>query len=138
MSHKKDKDNFEVLEVVSSRGNSWVRGVIRDVTSRSTAQQVAIGGASGWVAGYLCVKVGKLAAITLGTSVLVLQIAQHQGYVKIDWSLLEKDVDKAKRVIERQTRQQYQGLVENLKTFFKNNVYLAGSFAGGFLIGATF
>ncbi|XP_061184663.1 FUN14 domain-containing protein 1B-like [Saccostrea echinata] len=138
MSHKKEKDNFEVLEVVSSRGNGWLQDVVRDVSSRSTAQQVAIGGASGWAAGYLCVKVGKLAAITLGTSILVLQIAQHQGYIKIDWRLLEKDVDKAKKAIERQTRHQYQGVFENLKTFFKNNVYLAGSFAGGFLIGVTF
>ncbi|XP_022289086.2 FUN14 domain-containing protein 1B-like isoform X1 [Crassostrea virginica] len=139
MSHKKEKN--DILDVVNPR-EGWFRDVVKDVTKRSTAQQVAIGGASGWVAGYLCIKVGKLAAITLGTSILVLQIAQHQGYVKIDWSLLKKDVETAKKVIEKQAKDRYTGAFENnldsLKRFFRNNIYLAGSFTGGFLIGVTF
>ncbi|XP_056005811.1 FUN14 domain-containing protein 1-like [Ostrea edulis] len=135
MSHKKGKDD---VVIVNYRDSGWLRDAIRDVSKRSTAQQLAIGGLSGWVSGYLCIKVGKLAAITLGTSILVLQIAQHQGYVKVDWTLFQKDVERAKNVIESQTRTHYPGVYNSVMTFFKNNVYLGGSFAGGFLIGATF
>ena len=45
MSHKKEKN--DILDVVNPR-EGWFRDVIKDVTKRSTAQQVAIGGASGW------------------------------------------------------------------------------------------
>lgn len=135
MTHKRDKN--EILDVVNYK-DGWLRDMIKDVTKRSTAQQVVIGGVSGWVSGYLFIKVGKLAAITLGTSILVLQIAQHKGYVKIDYSLLQKDVETAKKVLEKQAKDNYPGVLETLKRFFKNNIYLAGSFTGGFFIGMTF
>ena len=45
MSHKKEKN--DILDVVNPR-EGWFRDVVKDVTKRSTAQQVAIGGASGW------------------------------------------------------------------------------------------
>lgn len=135
MTHKREKN--EILDVVNYK-DGWLRDMVKDVTKRSTAQQVVIGGVSGWVSGYLFIKVGKLAAITLGTSILILQIAQHQGYVKIDYSLLKKDVETAKKVIEKQAKDHYPGVLETLKRFFKNNVYLAGSFTGGFFIGMTF
>lgn len=139
MTHKREKN--EVLDVVNYK-DGWLRDAFKDVTKRSTAQQVVIGGVSGWVSGYLFIKVGKLAAITLGTSILILQIAQHQGYVKIDYSLLKKDVETARKVIESQAKDRYPGALEtrldNLKRFFKNNIYLAGSFTGGFFIGMAF
>lgn len=135
MTHKREKD--EVLNVVNYK-DGWLRDAFKDVTKRSTAQQVVIGGVSGWVSGYLFIKVGKLAAITLGTSILILQIAQHQGYVKIDYSLLKKDVETARKVIESQAKDRYPGALETLKRFFKNNIYLAGSFTGGFFIGMAF
>uniref|UniRef100_A0A8W8IYL1 FUN14 domain-containing protein 1 n=1 Tax=Magallana gigas TaxID=29159 RepID=A0A8W8IYL1_MAGGI len=112
MTHKRDKN--EILDVVNYK-DGWLRDMVKDVTKRSTAQQVVIGGVSGWVSGYLFIKVGKLAAITLGTSILVLQIAQHKGYVKIDYSLLQKDVETAKKVLEKQAKDHYPGVLETLK-----------------------
>uniref|UniRef100_K1PQ86 FUN14 domain-containing protein 1 n=1 Tax=Magallana gigas TaxID=29159 RepID=K1PQ86_MAGGI len=109
MTHKRDKN--EILDVVNYK-DGWLRDMVKDVTKRSTAQQVVIGGVSGWVSGYLFIKVGKLAAITLGTSILVLQIAQHKGYVKIDYSLLQKDVETAKKVLEKQAKDHYPGVLE--------------------------
>lgn len=112
MTHKREKN--EILDVVNYK-DGWLRDMFKDVTKRSTAQQVVIGGVSGWVSGYLFIKVGKLAAITLGTSILILQIAQHQGYVKIDYSLLKKDVETAKKVIEKQAKDHYPGVLETVR-----------------------
>lgn len=45
MTHKRDKN--EILDVVNYK-DGWLRDMIKDVTKRSTAQQVVIGGVSGW------------------------------------------------------------------------------------------
>lgn len=45
MTHKRDKN--EILDVVNYK-DGWLRDMVKDVTKRSTAQQVVIGGVSGW------------------------------------------------------------------------------------------
>ena len=42
-----------------------------------------VGGSVGWLAGYVTMKVGKMAATAIGGSLLLLQIAHHKGYVKV-------------------------------------------------------
>ncbi|KAK3096083.1 hypothetical protein FSP39_022912 [Pinctada imbricata] len=139
MAGNSNGSEFEILDLSQFRGNqSWLNQILGDITRKSAAQQVAIGGVSGWVSGYLFIKVGKLAAFTMGTSILLLQIAQHQGYVRINWSRLERDVDRAKKTFEREARRRYPGVLENLKVFIRNNIFLAGSFGGGFFIGMAF
>ena len=67
------------------------------VEKYSVATQIVMGGVSGWYAGFLFQKVGKLAATAVGGGFLLLQIASHSGYVQIDWKRVGKDVNKAKR-----------------------------------------
>ncbi|XP_064832235.1 FUN14 domain-containing protein 1-like isoform X2 [Oncorhynchus masou masou] len=67
----------------------------------SVATQIALGGVSGWCAGYLFQKVGKIAATAVGGGFLLLQIANHSGYVQVDWKRVEKDVNKAKRHLKK-------------------------------------
>uniref|UniRef100_A0A8C6UST6 FUN14 domain containing 1 n=1 Tax=Neogobius melanostomus TaxID=47308 RepID=A0A8C6UST6_9GOBI len=45
-------------------------------------------------AGYLFQRVGKIAATAVGGGFLLLQIANHTGYVQINWKKVEKDVTK--------------------------------------------
>ncbi|KAM9342555.1 FUN14 domain-containing protein 1 [Pholidichthys leucotaenia] len=104
----------------------------------SVATQVAIGGASGWCAGYLFQKVGKVAATAVGGGLLMLQIANNSGYIKVDWKRVEKDVNKAKKQLQKGTEQ----TVPELNTFFekssdfvKKNIVVTSSFIGGFLLG---
>ena len=35
---------------------------------------------------------GKLAAMTLGGSLLVMQIANHKGYIKVNWKKVNNDI----------------------------------------------
>lgn len=39
-------------------------------------------------------KVGKIVAITVGGSIILLQIANESGYINIDWNKITKKVDK--------------------------------------------
>lgn len=51
-------------------------------------------------------KVGKVAAIAVGGGIILLQVANHQGYIKVNWDKVYKQVDKvADRVEEKATGQ---------------------------------
>ncbi|XP_064826066.1 FUN14 domain-containing protein 1-like isoform X3 [Oncorhynchus masou masou] len=56
-------------------------------------------------AGYLFQRVGKIAATAIGGGFLLLQIANHSGYVQVDWKKVEKDVNKAKKHLKKRTKQ---------------------------------
>jgi len=51
-------------------------------------------------------KVGKVAAIAVGGGIIILQVANHQGYIKVNWDKVYRQVDKvAERVEEKATGQ---------------------------------
>uniref|UniRef100_A0A8C5HPC0 FUN14 domain-containing protein 2 n=1 Tax=Gouania willdenowi TaxID=441366 RepID=A0A8C5HPC0_GOUWI len=104
----------------------------------SVATQIAIGGASGWCAGYLFQKVGKLAATAVGGGLLLLQIANNSGYIQVDWKRVEKEVNKAKKQLKKGTNQAVPELntfVDKATAFVKKNIVVTSGFAGGFLLG---
>ncbi|KAL4220755.1 FUN14 domain-containing protein 2 [Mactra antiquata] len=132
----------EVIEVIDltefRRNRSKLQQIFGDITKQSAAKQVAIGGAAGWFSGYLFLKVGKIAACSLGTTLLLVQIAQHQGYIQINWNRVNKEVEMAKRKVQLEAKRQYPHIVNDLQRFFQENIFLAGSFAGGFFLGMAF
>lgn len=106
----------------------------------SVATQLAIGGATGWCAGFLFKKVGKLAATAVGGGFFLLQIANHTGYIKVDWKRVEKDVNKAKQQLKLQKGRpnpspEVRTRIQEVKRFVNKNIVLSGGFVGGFLIG---
>jgi len=148
-------EEFEVLDV-AARG--WVKDLFKDVDKGSAALQLTVGGAAGWCTGYIFGKAGKATAAALGGSLLLLQIAHHQGYVKINWNKVQSNVNKAKEELERRSQKDIptivtekiekigiaagiikksktQRAIEEVSKFVKDNALVAGGFAGGFFIG---
>uniref|UniRef100_A0A8I5R0R6 FUN14 domain containing 2 n=1 Tax=Papio anubis TaxID=9555 RepID=A0A8I5R0R6_PAPAN len=66
----------------------------------SVATQLFIGGVTGWCTGFIFQKVGKLAATAVGGGFFLLQLANHSGYIKVDWQRVEKDMKKAKEQLK--------------------------------------
>ncbi|XP_076043470.1 FUN14 domain-containing protein 1 [Oratosquilla oratoria] len=97
-----DEEEFEVLDVRGTAQStmSWLQQYLLDLTREPVAKQVAVGGATGWAVGFLSMKVGKVAATVLGGSLLVMQIAAHKGYIKVDWNRVNKDIEKSARKIQ--------------------------------------
>ena len=62
------------------------------VEKYSVATQLFIGGVTGWCTGFIFQKVGKLAATAVGGGFFLLQLANHSGYIKVDWQRVEKDM----------------------------------------------
>ncbi|XP_060038505.1 FUN14 domain-containing protein 1 isoform X1 [Erinaceus europaeus] len=105
--YESDDDSYEVLDLTEyARRHHWWNRVFGHssgpmVEKYSVATQIVMGGVTGWCAGFLFQKVGKLAATAVGGGFLLLQVASHSGYVQIDWKRVEKDVNKAKRQIKK-------------------------------------
>lgn len=45
------------------------------------------------VTGYLMMKVGKVAAVAVGGGIIILQIANHNGYIKVNWDRIYRNVE---------------------------------------------
>ncbi|KAI7692703.1 FUN14 domain-containing protein 1 [Sarcoptes scabiei] len=107
---------------------------LKNLKKSSDPEKLMIGAGAGIFTGYLSAKFGKLAAVAIGSSMLVMQIAQYKGYIKIDWKKFNQDVQVVTTNIN-QNKSRFAVLTDNVKTFAKENVVLVGSFTSGFLIG---
>ncbi|XP_074057350.1 FUN14 domain-containing protein 2 [Macrotis lagotis] len=105
----------------------------------SVATQLLIGGVTGWCTGFIFQKVGKLAATAVGGGFFLLQIANHTGYIKVDWQRVEKDMKKAKEQLKirrsNHLSTEVKSKAEEVLSFVKKNVLVTGGFFGGFLLG---
>ncbi|XP_048369762.1 FUN14 domain-containing protein 2 [Sphaerodactylus townsendi] len=146
MPGKKISD--EVLDLAEyTKNQPWWRKLCGPSSGSSTekynvATQLAIGGVTGWCTGFIFQKVGKLAATAVGGGFFLLQIANHTGYIKVDWQMVERDMSKAKEQLKFHSSSSTNQLGPEVKTkvdevisFLKKNVLLTGGFVGGFLLG---
>uniref|UniRef100_A0AAY4DHA7 FUND1 protein n=1 Tax=Denticeps clupeoides TaxID=299321 RepID=A0AAY4DHA7_9TELE len=104
----------------------------------SVATQIAMGGVGGWCVGYLFQRVGKIAATAVGGGFLLLQIANHSGYVQVDWKKVEKDVKKAKKHLKKRADKaapELNSFIDESTDFVKRNIVISSGFVGGFLLG---
>jgi FUN14 domain-containing protein 1 len=63
------------------------------------------------------------------------QLAQHYGYITINWNRVNHDVEKARKELQKKTEKDLPKFVDQLHRFLVENVLLAGGFAGGFFLG---
>ncbi|KAL8625004.1 hypothetical protein ACOMHN_012013 [Nucella lapillus] len=137
-SDSEASEEYEVLDL-SNINENWLRQMSKrllgDITRQSAAKQFGVGSATGVISGWLFVKVGKVAAATLGTTVLLIQVAQHQGYIQINWDRVRSTVRQAERGVQRSANRHYPTFVRNFREFIQQNLFLAVGFGGGFLVG---
>ncbi|XP_043829573.1 FUN14 domain-containing protein 2 [Dromiciops gliroides] len=137
--------NFDALDLAEfAKKQPWWRKLFGQDTGPSAekysvATQLLIGGVTGWCTGFIFQKVGKLAATAVGGGFFLLQIANHTGYIKVDWQRVEKDMKKAKEQLKiRRSNQlptEVKSKAEEVVSFVKKNVLVTGGFFGGFLLG---
>jgi len=108
--------------------------LVDDLQNRSPGQQLAIGGVTGWASGFITMKVGRWALITVGSALIVLQLASYKGYIEINWGNVQSSMEQAKRQIERELGVNKPD-TSKISGFITRNMYLTGGLLGGFLLG---
>ncbi|XP_052851008.1 FUN14 domain-containing protein 2 [Drosophila gunungcola] len=83
-----------------SNYSEFLKKVFSDIGQRSAYSQMLIGVTSGWATGFTTMKVGKFAAFAVGGSIILLEIAHQEGLIKINWTKLDKTVDKLADKVE--------------------------------------
>ncbi|XP_078264822.1 FUN14 domain-containing protein 1 [Rhinoraja longicauda] len=139
-----DDETYEVVDLREYSGqNEWWGRVFGQSSGPvaekySVATQLMMGGVTGWCAGFVFQKIGKLAATAIGGGFLLMQVANHTGYIKVDWKRVEKDVNKAKRQLRKKANKaapEINTFIEESAEFVKKNIVLTSGFVGGFLLG---
>lgn len=114
-------ENKFIKKMSSNNSGSCLDKILADVSKQSATKQILIGAASGWYSfqsiyqiiiwqrewnsiqffplnratGFASAKIGRLAAFTIGGAIILLEVANEQGIIKIDWSRLYRKVDEA-------------------------------------------
>jgi len=130
-----DAEVEEIVDNLVDSGKSWLARMSNDVSKTSVAKQIGIGAVGGWATGFVFGKVGRAAATTLGTSLVLFQLANHYGYIKIDWKKVEKTKKDVTKDLQNNVGTYIPKFIDESKTLAAKNVYLASGFAGGFLLG---
>ncbi|KAL1123382.1 hypothetical protein AAG570_002464 [Ranatra chinensis] len=129
---RNDPDDKDLITIddVSKEAKGLIDKVIKDVGKTSATKQLIIGCTSGWLTGYLMMKVGKMAAVAVGGGIILLQVANHNGYVKINWDRLYKKVDDIGEKIEASSSKGPK-LMDKVRKFAEENTYMAAGYTGG-------
>ncbi|VVC26346.1 Hypothetical protein CINCED_3A019992 [Cinara cedri] len=130
-------DNFD-LEKTAEEAKSLIEKIIKDVGKKSATRQLIFGSASGWVTGFVMMKLGKAAAFTLGSGIIALQLANSSGYIKINWDKLTRGVERVAEQVEDSTSDKKKGLLKKVKNIVETNTIMAAGFTGGFFLGVAY
>ncbi|XP_003488408.1 FUN14 domain-containing protein 2 isoform X1 [Bombus vosnesenskii] len=117
---KKNKDDANKGECsldISKETKSIIDKILGDVSKKSATKQIIIGTTSGWLTGFVTMKVGKIAACAVGGGIIILQIAAHQGYIKINWDKIQKKAEKLSDKVEEKVTGEGPRLMDKVERY---------------------
>jgi len=142
MAEKADEEKESLLERLtdlelfsSTEPSGYLEKFSNDLRKAPVPKQLAVGGAAGWCAGYITMKAGKMAATAIGGTLLLLQIAHHKGYIKVDWNKMTNDSASMADKIKKKLHIESKSGMQKFQDWSARNIYLAGGFTGGFFLG---
>ncbi|XP_048489379.1 FUN14 domain-containing protein 1-like isoform X2 [Plutella xylostella] len=135
MAKPKTDDASEDAKKIVDDAKNIIEKAIADIGKTSATKQLILGTASGWITGFLTMKIGKVAAVGIGSGVILLHLANQKGYVDINWDKINKRVDKISDKIEKETTGKSPAWFDKVIYFVKDNSYYSAGFTGGFFFG---
>lgn len=91
--------------------------------------QLTFGGVAGFAVGYAIKTVGRWVAVVLGLLFVAVQILASLGYISVDWTRIQRDVEPYVN------NSGVQSMWNNLVSLLTNNLPFGGAFVAGLLIG---
>lgn len=91
--------------------------------------QLTFGGVAGFAVGYAIKTVGRWVAIILGLIFVVVQVLASMGYIAVDWTRIQRDVEPLLQ------QDQIKGAWDALVRVLTTNLPFGGAFVAGLLLG---
>lgn len=110
------------MEEVEKEAKSIVEKIVKDVGKASASKQLIFGCTSGWLTGYLMMKVGKMAAVALGGGIILLQVANHNGFIKVNWDRLYKKANEVGDQLETSATSKGPKLMDKVERFVDRKI----------------
>ncbi|XP_063928257.1 FUN14 domain-containing protein 1-like isoform X2 [Zophobas morio] len=135
----KNQNNKDIatMDDIEDKAKSFLERFFGDVSKISATKQIALGTSTGWVTGFLAMRVGKTAALALGGGIILLEIASEKGYIKINWDKVQKNLDKVGDRVEEKITGHGPDWKDKVIKFAQTHTSFTSGFIGGFLIGCA-
>ncbi|XP_015784821.1 FUN14 domain-containing protein 1 [Tetranychus urticae] len=128
-------------EIIPSNNNhGFLSKILRSKDDESSVQQLAVGGASGWVTGFAFTKFGKVVCFGVGISLLGIYLGHRSGYLKVDMKRVEKDAASVKKEMEKiakKAEKELPGFIDKAGKYVSDNALLVLGFSAGYLLGVA-
>lgn len=125
MAKPKNEDASEEAKKIVDDAKNFIERAIADIGKTSATKQLILGTASGWITGFISMKIGKVAAVGLGGGVILLHIASQKGYIDINWDKINKKVDKISDKIEKEATGKSPDWFEKVNTLFIHYIFVS-------------
>lgn len=121
----------------ADKAKDFISKFLGDVNKSDATKQILMGAGSGWFSGYLAMRVAKTTAFAVGGGIILLQIANETGFVKVNWKKLNRNLEKVADRVENELVNSHnkKSISDKIIDFLKNNTPFTSGFVGGFLIG---
>lgn len=118
---KSDKDIINMKDVKKD-AKTILEKILGDISKTSATKQMIMGVGSGWLTGFLAIRIGKTTALALGGGIILLQIASEKGYVKINWDKVNKNMNKVADKVEETVTGQRSTAMDKVERYVDNKV----------------
>ncbi|CAK1601988.1 unnamed protein product [Parnassius mnemosyne] len=122
MAKPKTDDASEEAKKIVDDAKNFIEKAIGDIGKTSATKQLILGTASGWITGFLTMKIGKFAAAGIGGGVILLHIASQKGYIDINWDKINKKVDKISDKVEKEATGKSPDWIEKVGRFVDRKI----------------
>jgi len=132
---RKEKDNKVIRKMeINKDDKSIIDKVLGDISKTSATKQLVLGTSSGWVTGFIFMKVGKAVAIAVGGGIILLEVAKENGYIKVNWNKVNKKLDKVADKVEEKITGEGPSWMDKITSFSKTHMSFTAGFVGGFFV----
>ncbi|XP_032663372.1 FUN14 domain-containing protein 2 isoform X2 [Odontomachus brunneus] len=118
----KGEESEEDCIDVSKGAKTYLEKFLGDVSKTSATKQMIIGSTTGWVTGVVTMKIGKVAACAIGGGIIIMQIAAHQGYIKINWDKVMRKAEKITDKVEEKITGEGPNLMDKVERYVDRKV----------------
>ncbi len=102
-------------------------------TGSICAKELLLGGLCGWGTAFILKKFGKVAVTALGGGLLLLQLANHKGYIVVNWSQIYTQLEKTSEGEEPEEEEWLSRKIKSVRNWSRGNTYSVVGFITGFL-----